>query len=168
MIAGDGPSRSELEACARNLRVEGGVIFAGLKTYRELPAMYALARAFIHASTRDPWGLVVNEAMAAGSPVLVSERCGCAPDLVRDGDNGFTFDPWDVRDIAEKMLTVHRDSSLRESMGRRSAEIIAEWGLQRFARGLKRAVEFAIERGPARGTLTSRAVLRLMAATTNS
>jgi glycosyltransferase involved in cell wall biosynthesis len=168
VIAGDGPSRSELEACVHNLRVAGGVIFAGLKTYQELPAIYGLAKALIHVSTKETWALVVNEAMAASLPVLVSNRCGCAPDLVRDGDNGFTFDPLDVKDIAQKMLTVHRDSLLRERMGQRSAEIIAEWGPQRFADGLKRAVEFALDRGPATGTLASRAVVRLMAATCNS
>jgi glycosyltransferase involved in cell wall biosynthesis len=47
----------------------------------------------VHASTTEQWGLVVNEAMAAGLPVLVSDRCGCAPDLVEVGVNGFTFDP---------------------------------------------------------------------------
>lgn len=167
VIAGDGPLRPELEACARNLGVEGAVLFAGLKGYQELPAIYGLAGAFIHASTTEQWGLVVNEAMAAGLPVLVSTRCGCAPDLVKDGDNGFTFDPWDPKEMAQKMLTIHRDSSLRERMGRRSAEMISEWGPERFARGLKHAVEFALERGPAKGTLASRAVVRLMAATCN-
>jgi glycosyltransferase involved in cell wall biosynthesis len=168
VIAGDGPSRSELEGCARDLRVEDGVIFVGLKTYQELPALYGLARAFIHASTTEQWGLVVNEAMAAGLAVLVSRWCGCAPDLVRDGYNGFTFDPWDVRDITQKMLTLYRDSTLCEVMGRRSAYIISEWGPERFTRGLKSAVDFALNRGPVKETLVSRAVVRLMAATSKS
>lgn len=168
VIAGDGPSRPELEALARSLHVEDGVIFAGLKTYQELPVIYGLAKAFIHASTTEQWGLVVNEAMAAGLAVLVSKRCGCAPDLVKDGVNGFTFDPRDAGEIAEKMLTVHRDASLPERMGRRSAEMIAEWGPERFGRGLMHAAEFALNRGPAKETLLSRAVVRLMAATSNS
>ena len=166
VIAGDGPTRLELEKCARNLRVEERVIFAGLKTYQELPGMYGLARAFILASTSETWGLVVNEAMAAGLPVLVSEMCGCAPDLVRDGENGFTFDPWDAGEMAQKMLIVHREAALRERMAGRSAEIIAEWGPQRFAVGLQGAVNFALDRGPAKESLVSRAVVRLMSATT--
>lgn len=165
IIAGDGLSRSELQACARRLGVERRVIFSGLKSYHELPVMYGLARAFIHASTTEQWGLVVNEAMAAGLPVLISRRCGCAPDLVRDGDNGLMFDPLEVGDIAQKMLAVHRDSSLRERMGLRSSEMIAEWGPERFARGLKSAVEFALDRGPAKETLASKAIVRFMAAT---
>jgi 1,2-diacylglycerol 3-alpha-glucosyltransferase len=58
-----------------------------------------LASAFIQASTTEQWGLVVNEAMASGLPVLVSERCGCAPDLVKNGVNGYTFDPYDIKEI---------------------------------------------------------------------
>lgn len=165
VIAGDGPSRPELEAYTRNLGVEDGVVFVGLKTYLELPGIYGLAKAFVHTSTTEQWGLVVNEAMAAGLPVLVSERCGCTAELVRDGENGFTFSPWDVKQIAEKMRAIHRDPPLRERMGRRSAEMIAEWGPERFAQNLTRAVDFALERGPVAGTLISRTVVRLLAAT---
>ena len=71
VIAGDGSSRQELEALARSLHVEDGVIFAGLKTYQELPGIYGLAKAFIFVSLRETWGLVVNEAMATSLPVLV-------------------------------------------------------------------------------------------------
>ena len=67
------------------LGLDNDVIFPGFIQYDELPAYYGLAKAFIHASTVEQWGLVVNEALAAGLPVLVSERCGCAPDLVREG-----------------------------------------------------------------------------------
>ena len=76
----------------------------GFKQYDELPIYYGLAGAFIHASTTEQWGLVVNEAMAAGLPVIVSERCGCAPDLVENGRNGFTFDPYDVDALTHLML----------------------------------------------------------------
>ena len=62
--------------------------------------------AFVHASASEQWGLVVNEAMAAGLPVIVSERCGCAPDLVREGVNGLTFDPCDVAELAGLMERV--------------------------------------------------------------
>ena len=84
----------------------GAVILPGFRQYDELPAFYGLARAFVHASTTEQWGLVVNEAMAAGLPVLVSDRCGCAQDLVRNGVNGFTFDPCDVEELAGLMHRV--------------------------------------------------------------
>jgi glycosyltransferase involved in cell wall biosynthesis len=163
VIAGDGPSRPELEAHARSLGVEEGIVFAGLMTYQDLPGVYGLAKAFVHASTTEQWGLVVNEAMAAGLPVLVSERCGCTAELVRGGENGYTFNPWDVKQIAEKMLAIHKDAERRERMGQRSTEIIAAWGPERFARNLKRAVEYALDRGAHNAEVVSRTVVRLMA-----
>ena len=128
VIVGDGPSRPELESFARDLGLGNRVVFRGFAGYQGLPGIYGLAKAFIHASTKDTWGLVVNEAMAAGLPVLVSEKCGCVSELVKDGVNGFTFDPWRSDEIAQKMLLIHRDSSLSQRMGRESAALIADWG----------------------------------------
>jgi glycosyltransferase involved in cell wall biosynthesis len=102
--------------------------------------------------------------MAAGLPVLVSERCGCVSELVKNGVNGFTFNPFDSGGIAQKMLMIHRDLSLLERMGQESAAIIVDWGPERFARNLRRAVECALDRGPQRSGMISKAVVRLMAA----
>jgi len=118
----------------------------GFKQYDELPAWYGLAGAFVHASTTEQWGLVVNEAMASGLPVLVSERCGCAPDLVKDGVNGFIFDPYDVERLARLMYRLAHGDVDRDAMGRASQEIIADWGLERFADGLAKAVDVAVSR----------------------
>ena len=76
------------------------VLLPGFKQYPELPLYYGLAGAFVLPSLTEPWGLVVNEAMAAGLPVVVSDRCGCASDLVRPGENGFAFDPCDIEQLA--------------------------------------------------------------------
>jgi glycosyltransferase involved in cell wall biosynthesis len=89
----------------------------------------------------ETWGLTVNEAMAAGLPVLVSERCGCARDLVVEGRNGFTFDPCDVEALSKLMLRLSSTpEDQREAMGRASQEIIARWTPETFAEGLWRAV----------------------------
>ncbi len=74
-------------------------ILPGFKPYDELPVYYALANAFVHASTSEQWGLVVNEAIATGLPVIVSNRCGCAPELVNG--NGFTFDPTNEDELTD-------------------------------------------------------------------
>ena len=74
----------------------------GFKPYDELPVYYALANAFVHASTTEQWGLVVNEAIASGLPVIVSNRCGCAPELVNG--NGFTFDPTNEHELTARLL----------------------------------------------------------------
>ena len=164
VIVGDGPSRAVLESFARDLGIGDLVVFKGLAGYRELPGIYGLAKAFVHASTTEQWGLVVNEAMAAGLPVLISERCGCVSELVKEAVNGFTFNPLRIEEIAHKMHLIHKDQSLLQSMGKKSAAIIADWDPERFARNLLRAVECALGGGPRRSRFISKAVIRLMAA----
>jgi glycosyltransferase involved in cell wall biosynthesis len=144
VVVGDGPLRPQLEEHRENLGMNECVLMPGCKSYDELPAWYGLASAFVHASTTEQWGLVVNEAMAAGLPVLVSERCGCVPDLVRPGVNGFAFDPYDVAQLAELMLKVSSGGCDRNAMGRAGQEFIRDWGPERFADGLVGAVEMAI------------------------
>jgi len=103
VLLGDGPLRPEILQLRKALQLDQYVVFPGFKQYGELPAYYALANAFVHASSVEQWGLVVNEAMACGLPVLVSNRCGCAPDLVEQGRNGFTFDPNNATALARFM-----------------------------------------------------------------
>ncbi len=143
ILLGDGHLRPELEKLRSHLGLEDCVQMPGFKQYEELPAYYALAGAFIHASTTEQWGLVVNEAMASGLPVLVSNRCGCASDLLRESENGWTFDPTNEEQIADLMLRIASDEEARERMGARSREVIAEWGPDRFASGLTGALQAA-------------------------
>jgi glycosyltransferase involved in cell wall biosynthesis len=163
VLAGDGPLRSAIEARIDELQVRDFVHLAGAQGYAELPVYYGLARAFVHASTTEQWGLVVNEAMASGLPVLVSNRCGCAPDLVQEGVNGFTFDPYDVEELADAMLRIWRmeDRELNR-LAAASQRIIAEWGPERFASGLKAAVDCALAVGPKNASLLDRLLLRAL------
>ena len=73
-LLGDGPLKPQLLARIQQLGLASDVLLPGFKQYDELPIYYGLAGAFVHASTTEQWGLVVNEAMACGLPVLVSER----------------------------------------------------------------------------------------------
>jgi glycosyltransferase involved in cell wall biosynthesis len=98
--------------------------------------------------------------MAAGLPVVVSKRCGCAPDLVRDGVNGFSFDPCDVEALGGLMHRVAAMSDqARGAMARAGRRIIAEWGPERFADGLLRAVQSAMSRPPPTVSWYDRALL---------
>jgi 1,2-diacylglycerol 3-alpha-glucosyltransferase len=148
VVVGDGEQMGDLLALRQQLGLEAHVHFPGPKGYAELPYYYGLAEAFIHASTTEQWGLVVNEAMAAGLPVLVSERCGCAPDLVVPGFNGLLFNPEDANSIAKVMVEITDGSHDPRAMGRNSQEIVARWSLARFAEGLNGAVKAAL-RAPA-------------------
>jgi 1,2-diacylglycerol 3-alpha-glucosyltransferase len=148
VIVGDGELKGELLTMRTRLGLDAHVRFTGAKSYLELPNYYGLAEAFIHGSTTEQWGLVVNEAMAAGLPVLVSERCGCAADLVVPGANGLLFNPEDVNSITKVMVEIADGSRDPRAMGRKSQEIVTRWSPTRFAEGLREAVEAALNRPP--------------------
>ena len=133
VIVGNGPASRELQRLATLSAFASDIHFAGHKGLRELPAFYAFARCFVLPSTREPWGLVVNEAMAAGLPVIVSNRCGCAEDLVDPARNGFTFNPAALGDLAQ-CLRQMEDATPAElaQMGARSSEIIGRYSPKAF------------------------------------
>jgi glycosyltransferase involved in cell wall biosynthesis len=148
VLLGDGPLRSQLLAECERLRITGKVHLPGFVQYDELPMYYALAGAFVHASISEPWGLVVNEAMASVLPLIVSRKCGCVPELLEEGRNGFSFSPEDVDEIAALLLRMAAfPDAERELMARRSRRIIDSWSVERFANGLRDAVTTA-ERAP--------------------
>ncbi|MEI6323512.1 MAG: glycosyltransferase family 4 protein [bacterium] len=162
VIAGEGEQRTEIERVISECGVKDHVQLVGAKGYQELPAYYAGAAVFIHASTTEQWGLVVNEAMASGLPVLVSNRCGCAGDLVREGENGFTFDPYNEEQLADLMVRIASDEVARCQMGARSREIIAEWGPDRFASGMNAAVTVALAADNKKAGFIDRSVLNFV------
>jgi glycosyltransferase involved in cell wall biosynthesis len=134
VLAGDGPLRLELSRQVRTAGIAERVQFVGLKDSRELATLYAFARCFVLPSVLEPWGLVVNEAMASGLPVIVSNRCGCADDLVKHGSNGFVFDPFRKHELISHL---HRVSTMNHGqlarMGERSKEIIGGYSLDAWA-----------------------------------
>jgi glycosyltransferase involved in cell wall biosynthesis len=162
VLLGDGPLRqSILERCTR-LDLGDCVHLPGFRQYAELPAWYSQAKCFVLPSTSEQWGLVVNEAMAAGLPVLVSAQCGCAPDLVRPGVNGFTFDPRAPERLARLMLRVAHGDVDGAAMGRASREVVADWGVDRFAQGLTQAVDAALAAPPRRTSMMKRIICQAL------
>ncbi len=145
VVLGDGPERGILENLVHSQGIQG-VSFPGFVQIDKLPIYYGLASVFVHPSHKDTWGLVVNEAMAAGLPVLVSSRCGCAQDLVCEGENGFTFASHDVRALADLMIRVSSDQVDLKAMSVSSRNRIDNWGLRRFVHGLHGALQVALQR----------------------
>jgi 1,2-diacylglycerol 3-alpha-glucosyltransferase len=144
VLLGDGPLKADLCRLISDLKLYGHVHVPGFIQYRELPAYYALADVFVHASTTEQWGLVVNEAMATSLPVIVSNRCGCVRDLVVEGRNGFTFDPGSVESLGKLMLDMCRLSKRRlEDMRGESRRIIEDFTPAHFATGAERAIDAA-------------------------
>lgn len=158
IVAGDGPDRPKLEQKLAQLGIGDRVHLLGHVDYYQLPKIYAQADIYLQPSLYEPWGLAVNEAMACGLPVIVSNRCGCREDLVREDENGFLFDPADRDSLPEllDLLLSRRDDW--ESMGQKSRQIISNWGLKLFATNLWRSCEIALQQ-PITG-LRNRAVSR--------
>jgi glycosyltransferase involved in cell wall biosynthesis len=145
VLLGDGELRAQLEAQCVELGLEiaeredlkldsyklktrtgcGLVVFAGFRQIGELRTFYAGAGAFVHPALEEPWGLVINEAMASGLPVLSSRNVGAAEELVVEGQTGFLFDPWDVNSIAASLFKMFSMSEAeRHKMGVRAREVV--------------------------------------------
>ena len=108
---------------------------------------YAAASALVLASVKDTWGLVVNEAMAAGLPCLVSSACGCAVDLIESNITGWSFNPDSPADLAALMHTAeHQSPSDREAMIEAAEIRIKMFSLESFAVGFQAAIDYALHR----------------------
>jgi 1,2-diacylglycerol 3-alpha-glucosyltransferase len=148
VLCGDGPAREEIEHAIRASGLEHAVHRPGFLQAEGLARWYAHTSAFVLASRSEPWGLVANEAAASGLPLLVSDVAGCAETLVPDpaGTSGRRFDPFDEDSIAGALSWMADcDEAERRRMGERAAEIVANWGPERFAGGTLQALELAIE-----------------------
>jgi 1,2-diacylglycerol 3-alpha-glucosyltransferase len=162
VVLGDGPLRETLNSQLSTLNLNGHVHLPGFKPYDELPVYYALAKAFVHASTSEQWGLVVNEAIASGSPVVVSDRCGCVPELING--NGFAFDPTNEHELTARLLEMASLSDEeRKRLSDNSYRIAANFAPVRFGEGLERAASVAMGVPQKRFGVTDRALLLVTA-----
>lgn len=147
VLCGGGPDEGRLRAAVARAGLVAAVHFPGFQDYASIPPYYALAGGFVLASTYEPWGLVVNEAMAAGVPVVVSRRAGSAA-LVRDGQDGFVFDPASPAELTRLMARLAADSQMASRLGEGARARVNEVAPpSAFGKGLWDAVECA-ERRP--------------------
>ena len=140
LILGSGPLQPSLRREAQQLGLDN-VFFRAFESQEEVAKLYAVVDGLVLPSLSEGWGLVVNEAMATGLPVLVSRRCGCAIDLVREGKNGYLFDPADGESIIEaiKLFARLTDAEVG-AFGDTSRRIVAEWNYQQAVDGFQRAL----------------------------
>ena len=140
VFVGDGASKTELEAQASSVS-RGMVKFIGFAHRERLAEYYALADALVLPTYSDTWGLVVNEAMACGLPVIVSRAAGCAADLIVEGWNGCVVPAGEIAPLASAMRELASRPELCASMGANSAIRIAEYSPQRWCEGIVGMVE---------------------------
>lgn len=136
ILLGDGIFKNDILGKIKKLGIEELVHLPGFIQYDVLPYYYSMARVFVHPSTTEQWGLVVNEAMASGLPVLVSKFCGCVSELVRSGRNGETFDPYDIPVLTKLFINCHSGFFNLEEYGKESIKIIANYSSDRFGAGI--------------------------------
>jgi 1,2-diacylglycerol 3-alpha-glucosyltransferase len=130
-IVGDGPERDRLQKMAAGVR-NGEIRFLGNKQPDEIPELYANAKVFVLPSISEPWGLVTNEAMASGLPVLISNKCGSS-EMINHGENGLLFTPKDQMELAELMATVTENDQLRSHLAQNAVETIKEYTPEKYA-----------------------------------
>jgi glycosyltransferase involved in cell wall biosynthesis len=120
VCAGAGALRDRLIACGAEDR--------GFVQPPALPALMAEATAFVLPSTFEPWGVVLQEAAAAGLPLLASNACGASVHLLRSGFNGFAFEPLDSEGLTQAMVTTQHLSALeRRTMGEASGALAKQF-----------------------------------------
>lgn len=137
VFLGHGELREPLESFAKEQQLN--VRFAGFVNQADLPEHYAMCDAFVLPSTYEPRGAVINEAMACGLPVVVTDRCGSLGDIVLEGENALVYPAGDDAALARAMDAL-MDDTLRARMGQRSREIIATWDYARGVEGVKEAL----------------------------
>jgi len=131
LVVGDGPLRGKLSVPPRT-------ILAGAVAYERIPDYFLAADVFVFPTLYDGWGVVVNEACAAGLPLICSRAAGAAWDLVTDGENGFLVEAGDEAELASAMARLAVDAELRTVMGERARRRVQEFTVQRAAEKLYR------------------------------
>lgn len=139
LLVGTGPDEASYKDRVAQERIEG-VRFEGYVKDEDLTTYYGVADVFAFPTRSDPWGLVLNEAMAAGLPLVCSRAAGAADDLAEHGGNAILHDPGDVGAIAKGISSLLADEKARGRMGARSREIIQRYSPHHMARGFADAI----------------------------
>ncbi|HXJ17034.1 MAG TPA: glycosyltransferase family 4 protein [Candidatus Polarisedimenticolia bacterium] len=144
VIAGDGPLRPALEDEAKSLGVAERVRFLGFVNQTQLPAVYRSSDLFVLSSQYESFGVVVNEAMLCGCPVVVSDRVGARFDLVREGQTGFVYPAGNAEALSAILREVLPDRSRLQKMGCAARERMNVWSPREHIAGFLEAIEKAV------------------------
>lgn len=141
IVVGEGSARREYESLCARRGLAGTVFFEGFKQQEDLAFYYSMADVFVLPSLREEWGLVLNEAAAAGLPLVGSEAAGASWDLIEEGVNGFRVAAGDVPSLKERLQRILRDPKLKEAMGERSRRISERFSPAACASGFLAAIQ---------------------------
>lgn len=139
VFLGEGSERPALEAAIAQRGLSAARI-TGFVNQSEIGRYYAAADVLVLPSSHEPWGLVLNEAMCFGLPVIASDAVGAAPDLVRPGETGFVYPTADVPALARALRRLLADPDERARMGARSRELVGAFSYDADIRGILEAL----------------------------
>ena len=139
ILLGDGILKEQLKSLSKN---DERISFVEFQNQQEMPVVYRMADVFVLPSMGpgETWGLAVNEAMACGRAVIVSNRCGCAADLVLDDTNGYIFKSGDKQDLNAKMKKMI-DAEKTTLMKVQSLRIIKDWSFENIVNAIVKVVK---------------------------
>ncbi|MDR5855168.1 glycosyltransferase family 4 protein [Caballeronia sp. LZ062] len=123
-IVGTGPLGDDLKKQVSEAGLQGAVHFLGSLQDEPLSREYFGATCMVLPSKREPWGLVTNEALSHGCPVVVSESCGCVPELVVEGVSGYAFPAGDVASLHRTMLKALEAFADTAGVAKRCTDVI--------------------------------------------
>jgi len=139
LIVGDGPDEEEFRSYAQDLNLEN-VYFLGFKAAEELPDLYAASDVFVFPTWGDPYGLVVDEAMVSGLPVISTDAAGEIGERIADGENGFVVPSRDTQAMADAMTELSQNDELRRNMGNAAKTCAAARRPTLWAEGFEQAI----------------------------
>ncbi|MGH8560328.1 MAG: glycosyltransferase family 4 protein [Methylococcales bacterium] len=143
VFVGSGSEEQRLREYVEQHSVQD-VYFLGFRNQSELPKLYAISAVFVLPSENEPYGLIVNEVMCAGLPVVATDEIGAVADLVTHGENGLLYSTGDIAALSQCLESLVGDQELRRFMGMRSLERISNWSYQQCAEGLKNALAYCV------------------------
>jgi glycosyltransferase involved in cell wall biosynthesis len=124
----------KLRLMVAELELQSNVSFLGSMGVKQLAERYASATAFVLPSTSEPWGLVVNEALSHGCPAVVSQVCGCVPELVVPGVTGYSFQAGSVSELHTQMLAAATQFSNIERTAQDCLQLMQQFTPENAAR----------------------------------
>ena len=145
-LVGAGPLEAELRSLVRAEGKDSHFRFHGLRPPGDVAELLGLVDGFVLPTKREAWGLVINEAMACGVPVVASPHAGATRDLIVDGVTGYVVEPTDVNRLSAAMSLLLSGNAESRAIGQAGAEAVrAKASLERSVEGFVAAIQCALE-----------------------
>ncbi len=145
IIAGKGVEKEKIRKLVKRLHITDNVVFLGYLPDGELPVLYTLATLYVMPSGAELQSLSTMEAMASGLPVIGANAIAL-PNLIKDGMNGFLFEPGNEEDLADKITRILADKTLRQHMAQESKKLVQEHNMPNVITKMEKVYEKLLER----------------------